>query len=132
MWVWQSQAPAGTSKFTGVAGWAALEKAFRICIVAPAARAPITNSRRVGMISPLGPRHCRPGRRLRLARELRQERRIDQILLGIVPIDEHRDVLALDVIRGIEPEVRAPKDVQLCRCRILPLAHDTEWVGAVH
>src|SRR6266851_5374686 len=49
MWVWQSQAPAGTSKFTGVAGWEALAKPVRRCMVAPAAIAPIRTSRRVSM-----------------------------------------------------------------------------------
>src|SRR5882672_3605148 len=49
MWVWQSQAPAGTSKFTGVAGCEALAKPVRRCMVAPAAIAPIRISRRVGM-----------------------------------------------------------------------------------
>src|SRR6266496_5967304 len=49
MWVWQSQAPAGTSKFTGVAGWEALAKPVRKCMVAPAAIAPIRTSRRVSM-----------------------------------------------------------------------------------
>src|SRR5712692_6159993 len=54
MWVWQSQAPAGTSKFTGVAGWEALAKPVRMCMVAPAAIAPIRISRRVSMVSSLG------------------------------------------------------------------------------
>src|SRR6266496_2929048 len=49
MWVWQSQAPAGTSKFTGVAGWEALAKPVRRCMVAPAAIAPSRTSRRVSM-----------------------------------------------------------------------------------
>src|SRR6266849_10847247 len=49
MWVWQSHAPAGTSKFTGVAGWEALANAERMCMVAPAASAPIRISRRVSM-----------------------------------------------------------------------------------
>src|SRR5712691_12430633 len=49
MWVWQSQAPAGTSKFTGVAGCEALAKPVRTCMVAPAAIAPIRSSRRVSM-----------------------------------------------------------------------------------
>src|SRR5216684_238076 len=49
MWVWQSHAPAGTSKFTGVAGWDALAKPVRRCMVAPAAIAPIRTSRRVSM-----------------------------------------------------------------------------------
>src|SRR6266705_5212474 len=54
MWVWQSQAPAGTSKFTGVAGCEALAKPVRRCMVAPAAIAPIRTSRRVSMGSSLG------------------------------------------------------------------------------
>src|SRR5439155_13756270 len=49
MWVWQSQAPAGTSKFTGVAGWEALAKPVRRRMAAPAAIAPIRTSRRVSM-----------------------------------------------------------------------------------
>src|SRR5437773_547372 len=53
MWVWQSQAPAGTSKFTGVAGCEALAKPVRRCMAAPAAIAPIRTSRRVSMGSSL-------------------------------------------------------------------------------
>src|SRR6195256_4922695 len=53
MWVWQAQAPAGTSKFTGVAGCEALARPVRMCIVAPAAIAPIRSSRRVSMCSSL-------------------------------------------------------------------------------
>src|SRR2546427_2619473 len=49
MWVWQSHAPAGTSKFTCVAGCEALAKPVRKCTVAPAAIAPIRTSRRVSM-----------------------------------------------------------------------------------
>src|SRR5437773_9961520 len=49
MWVWQSQAPAGTSKFTRVAGCEALAKLVRRCTAAPAAIAPIRTSRRVSM-----------------------------------------------------------------------------------
>src|SRR6202453_723500 len=37
MWVWQSQAPAGMSKFTGVAGCAAFARAVRWGMVTPAA-----------------------------------------------------------------------------------------------
>src|SRR5437016_14442143 len=37
MWVWQSQAPAGTSKFTAVDGWAALARTVRLFMVTPAA-----------------------------------------------------------------------------------------------
>ena len=37
MWVWQSQAPAGMSKFTGVAGCAALAEAVLLFMVTPAA-----------------------------------------------------------------------------------------------
>src|SRR3954467_13777263 len=50
MCVWQSQAPAGTSKFTAVAGWEAFASARR----GPkaAARAPIRISRRFGMAAP--------------------------------------------------------------------------------
>src|SRR5437879_390063 len=49
MWVWQSQAPAGTSKFTCVAGWAALARTVRVRMMTPAAIAPSRTSRRVGM-----------------------------------------------------------------------------------
>src|SRR3989441_147317 len=49
MCVWQSQAPAGTSKFTGVAGWAAFARLVRVGRMAPAANAPIRISRRVRM-----------------------------------------------------------------------------------
>src|SRR5256885_12276635 len=51
MCVWQSHAPAGMSKFTLVAGWAALARASRLCMAAPAARAPIRVSRRVSIAS---------------------------------------------------------------------------------
>src|ERR1035437_1973438 len=37
MWVWQSQAPAGTSKFTGLDGWDAFAYAVRLGMVTPAA-----------------------------------------------------------------------------------------------
>src|ERR1700722_3424914 len=37
MWVWQSQAPAGMSKFTGVDGCAALAMVVRLDMVTPAA-----------------------------------------------------------------------------------------------
>src|SRR5258708_38122507 len=47
--VWQSQAPAGTSKFTGVAGCEAFARTVRVRIMTPAAIAPIRTSRRVGM-----------------------------------------------------------------------------------
>src|SRR6267378_344367 len=49
MWVWQSQAPDGTSKFTCVAGCEALANPVRMYMVAPAAIAPIRTSRRVSM-----------------------------------------------------------------------------------
>src|SRR5215467_12280339 len=48
MWVWQSQAPAGTSKFTGVAGCDAFASAFRCCMATPAA---IEASRRSRLLS---------------------------------------------------------------------------------
>src|SRR6266446_9332516 len=54
MWVWQSQAPAGTSKLTGVAGWAALARTGRARIMTPAAIAPSRTSRRVSMGSSSG------------------------------------------------------------------------------
>ena len=37
MWVWQSQAPAGMSKFTGVEGCAAFARTVRLGMVTPAA-----------------------------------------------------------------------------------------------
>src|ERR1051326_3098416 len=49
MWVWQSQAPTGTSKATGVAGWDALARAVRMRMLALRAIAPINTSRRVSM-----------------------------------------------------------------------------------
>src|SRR5882762_347267 len=49
MWVWQSQAPDGTSKFTGVADWEALAKPVRKCTAAPAATAPTRTLRRVSI-----------------------------------------------------------------------------------
>ncbi len=45
----QSQAPGGTSKFTCVAGWDALEKAVWVRRIAPATTAPTINSRLVNM-----------------------------------------------------------------------------------
>src|SRR5215470_3927146 len=51
MWVWQSQASAGTSKFTAVAGWAALAWLALVRIRPPAHIAPISASRRVSMVS---------------------------------------------------------------------------------
>src|SRR3954468_21001060 len=49
--VWQSQAPAGTSKFTGVDGCDAFANEKRVCSKAPAAAVPSTKSRLVIMIS---------------------------------------------------------------------------------
>src|SRR5262245_49944660 len=49
MWVWQSHAPAGTSKFTGVDGCAALEKALLLVMVTPAAMEASIISRRVSI-----------------------------------------------------------------------------------
>src|SRR5882724_7954814 len=49
MWVWQSQAPAGTSKLTDVAGCDALARARRARVTAAAAIAPMMVSRRVSM-----------------------------------------------------------------------------------
>src|SRR2546427_10697488 len=54
MWVWQSQAPAGTSKFTGVAAWDALARTVRVRIKTPAAIAQSRTSRRVSMGSSSG------------------------------------------------------------------------------
>src|SRR5258708_26768516 len=49
MCVWQSQAPGGTSKPTGVAGWEALARPARARRSNPAASVPATNRRRVSM-----------------------------------------------------------------------------------
>src|SRR5579872_4846036 len=49
IWVWQSQAPAGTSKFTGVVGCDALAKAARFCTATPAAMEASRRSRRLSM-----------------------------------------------------------------------------------
>src|ERR1700730_10077160 len=51
--VWQSHAPAGTSKLTLVAGCDALAYPKRGCVSTPAAAAPSTNSRRPIMITSL-------------------------------------------------------------------------------
>src|ERR1700733_9487879 len=50
MWVWQSQAWAGTSKFTGVAGWEAAAEAFRLGMVTPAASEARRRWRLVSMV----------------------------------------------------------------------------------
>ena len=50
MWVWQSQASAGISKFTLVAGCDALAKTGVARIAAPVAMAPTTMVRRVGIV----------------------------------------------------------------------------------
>src|SRR5262245_23695479 len=49
MCVWQSQAPAGTSKFTDVAGWDAFAWLVRVCRMAPVASVPTSMARRVSM-----------------------------------------------------------------------------------
>src|SRR5436190_6705037 len=49
MWVWQSQAPAGISKLTGVAGCAAFAQTLRFCMIAPAAMEPSRILRRVSI-----------------------------------------------------------------------------------
>src|SRR5439155_21857931 len=49
MCVWQSQAPVGTSKFTGVAGWDALAWLLRGRKRTPMASAPTRMARRVSM-----------------------------------------------------------------------------------
>src|SRR5260364_275324 len=49
MWVWQSHAPAGTSKFTGVDGCAALEDAWLPVMVTHAAMEASIISRRVSI-----------------------------------------------------------------------------------
>src|SRR4051794_33365186 len=51
MWVWQSQAPAGTSKFTGVDGCDALARAFWRCMVIPTAMEASRTLRRLNIIS---------------------------------------------------------------------------------
>src|ERR1700737_1332440 len=51
MWVWQSQAPAGMSKFTGVEGCAAAAKTDRLgMVVSPAAMEASKIPRRVSMV----------------------------------------------------------------------------------
>src|ERR1700722_19714695 len=50
MWVWQSQAWAGTSKSTFVVGCAALANAVRLCIATPAATDASKRSRRLSMV----------------------------------------------------------------------------------
>jgi len=49
--VWQSQAPRGTSKLTGVAGCAAMAKLARVRSSAPPAMDAAMNLRRVSMRS---------------------------------------------------------------------------------
>src|ERR1039458_2076644 len=49
MWVWQSQAPAGTSKFTGVAGCDAFASAVRSGMATPAAMEASRRSRGLSM-----------------------------------------------------------------------------------
>ena len=53
MWVWQSQAPAGTSKFTAVDGCAALANALLVFMATPAATEASRIPRRVSMVSSL-------------------------------------------------------------------------------
>jgi hypothetical protein len=53
MWVWQSQAPAGTSKLTGVDGCAALANALLAFMATPAATEASRIPRRVSMASSL-------------------------------------------------------------------------------
>src|SRR6185369_327075 len=50
MWVWQSQAPAGTSKFTGVAGCEGFASAARFCMAIPAAIEASRRSRLLNMV----------------------------------------------------------------------------------
>src|SRR5579872_1437382 len=50
MWVWQSQAWGGTSKFTLVDGCAAVAKAVRFCTATPAATDASRRSRRLSMV----------------------------------------------------------------------------------
>src|ERR1700681_3285369 len=62
MWVWQSQAPAGTSKFTGVEGWAAFARTVRLGMVTPAAMEASRIPRLVSIVSsPLFRRRRRVG-----------------------------------------------------------------------
>jgi hypothetical protein len=49
MWVWQSQAPGGTSKFTGVDGCAAVAKTGLLGMVIPAAMEASKTPRRVNI-----------------------------------------------------------------------------------
>src|SRR5450631_2171976 len=51
MWVWQSQAPAGMSKLTGVEGWAAAASAVRLRMVTPAAIEATSILRLVNIVS---------------------------------------------------------------------------------
>src|SRR5689334_12657252 len=53
MWVWQSQAPPGTSKLTVVDGWAALANARLLFMATPAATEASRIPRRVSMTSSL-------------------------------------------------------------------------------
>src|SRR5579871_5165534 len=53
MWVWQSQAPAGTSKFTAVDGCAALANTPLVFTATPAATEASWIPRRVSMVSSL-------------------------------------------------------------------------------
>src|SRR6516165_177426 len=60
MWVWQSHAPAGTSKFTAVAGCEAFANADPARMANPIAATPSSKARRVGMAFSL-PRSRRCG-----------------------------------------------------------------------
>src|SRR5258708_25825749 len=53
MWVWQSHAPAGISKFTGVAGWAALARTVRSFMITPGCNRGKRDSGASASISPL-------------------------------------------------------------------------------
>src|ERR1700756_2799155 len=53
MWVWQSQAPAGTSKLPAVDGWAAFAAALLVFMATPAATEASRIPRRVSMVSSL-------------------------------------------------------------------------------
>jgi hypothetical protein len=59
MWVWQSHAPEGTSKFTAVAGCEAFANADPPRMATPIAMPPSNIARRVGM-EPSLPRSRRP------------------------------------------------------------------------
>src|SRR5258707_9289310 len=62
MWVWQSQAPGGTSKFTGVAGCDALARLAPARQSKPPASVPATNRRLVSIGTSYQGKFQRPAR----------------------------------------------------------------------